>query len=59
MSHRTEKTAEQVNQEKADAFEYGMGKYLRKIGVKTAEEVQFFMKAAEEVARVSQEKKKD
>lgn len=53
----TTKTAEQIKQAKADAFEYGMGKFLRKIGVKTAEEVQQFLQIASQIAQDEAQKK--
>lgn len=47
-----EKTAEE---KAADAFEYGMGKTLKKAGITDPEEVQYFMQAAGQVAAMEQE----
>jgi len=59
MTTKTEKTAEQIEQDRSVAFEYGMGKCLRKVGaVKSAEDVQFFMQAAAAVAEGLQSQKK-
>lgn len=50
---KTEKTAEQVAQEKAHAFDYGIGRFLKTAGLTDPEFVQAFFERAHEVVQAS------
>lgn len=52
---KTEKTAEQVAQEKAHAFDYGIGRFLKTAGLTDPEFVQAFFERAHKVAASTME----